>query len=285
MDFRCPNCQKELTVPDEYAGQLMKCPLCQNTFQAPALPPPVNAPAAMAPLLTPPPPVPGAEVYGVVTEPSAAKRAPEPPTSPITATPPPPPPQRKPEPPPLSMGDFTRKRTLSINPHVVSWVTPLALLLLFVLSLFTWGEAISGGDVKAVGRSAWGWGFGEANVLTLLYLLVFLVALLLSAAIAALRLAPNAVRLPSALRQLWPWRSAVVALLLFLSFFFLVLQLVTGFKASAETTGGGAVFYTTSGWAWLALLVHLTALVAALLDFWLELRGPGRPAPRVDISW
>ena len=65
MDFRCPSCQKDLTVPDEYAGQLMKCPLCQNTFQAPALPPPV-APA----------PPPASEVYSVTKEPAAVPPSP-----------------------------------------------------------------------------------------------------------------------------------------------------------------------------------------------------------------
>jgi hypothetical protein len=40
MDFQCPSCQKVLTVPDQYRGAVMKCPLCRNIFQAtPALPP------------------------------------------------------------------------------------------------------------------------------------------------------------------------------------------------------------------------------------------------------
>ena len=38
MNLLCPNCQKMLTVPEQYAGQLMKCPLCSNNFTVPALP-------------------------------------------------------------------------------------------------------------------------------------------------------------------------------------------------------------------------------------------------------
>ena len=38
MNLLCPNCQKMLTVPEQYAGQLMKCPLCNGTFTVPALP-------------------------------------------------------------------------------------------------------------------------------------------------------------------------------------------------------------------------------------------------------
>src|SRR3989442_1506053 len=39
MNLLCPNCSKMLTVPEQYAGQLMKCPLCSGTFTVPALPP------------------------------------------------------------------------------------------------------------------------------------------------------------------------------------------------------------------------------------------------------
>ena len=60
MELLCPSCQKKLTIPDQYAGQLMKCPLCQGIFTAPSLPPttspdimPGPLPAA-APAATPP---------------------------------------------------------------------------------------------------------------------------------------------------------------------------------------------------------------------------------------
>lgn len=66
MNLLCPNCQKMLTVPDHFAGQLMKCPLCDTTFTAPVLPAgtaatpvaasPVTAPSLPPPLSPPPSP-------------------------------------------------------------------------------------------------------------------------------------------------------------------------------------------------------------------------------------
>jgi hypothetical protein len=38
MELVCPNCKKKLTIPEQYAGQLMRCPLCQGTFNVPAIP-------------------------------------------------------------------------------------------------------------------------------------------------------------------------------------------------------------------------------------------------------
>ncbi len=41
----CPQCQKTLAVSDEFAGQMMRCPLCGATFQSP----PARGDAAAAP--------------------------------------------------------------------------------------------------------------------------------------------------------------------------------------------------------------------------------------------
>jgi len=35
MQFLCPHCQKKLTVQDQYADKVIKCPSCSETFQAP----------------------------------------------------------------------------------------------------------------------------------------------------------------------------------------------------------------------------------------------------------
>jgi hypothetical protein len=263
MDFRCPSCQKDLTVPDEYAGQLMKCPLCQNTFTAPALPPPV----ALAPPAAAPASQPGPATYAVVTEPPP---------------PPPPPPSQAPRrteeppqapPPPVPTGDYTRTRTIWISPRVVPWVAPAALLLAFLLTFFAWGQ-YAGTENYHI---AWGWGFSEGNVLTILYLLTLILAVLLSVAITALRLMPH-VKIPAGLQQIWPWRSGAVELLTFLGLFFLLMQLVVGFNPPDP------VLHTTAV-VWITLLLQIVALVAALLDFWLEVRGPSRPMPRVDFRW
>src|SRR5262249_19903975 len=115
-----------------------------------------------------------------------------------------------------------------------------------------------------------------------LYLLIFLLMLLLSLAIAVLRLLGNTVKLPAAVQQVWPWRSALVALLAAVTFCFLVLQLLVSFTPKGGPAGVTVV--TNAGVLW-AVVVHFIGLVGALLDFWLEMRGPSRPMPRIDISW
>jgi hypothetical protein len=271
MDFRCPSCQKDLTVPDEYAGQLMKCPLCQNTFQAPALPPPV-APTP-APPATP-------ETYAVTSEPAppapppaqqeAPRRKKEAPAAPPTP------------PPPVPTGDYTHTRSCWISPRVTPWLAPAALLLAFLLTFFPW--AIYFGVAGPEGSHiAWGWGFSQGNALTILYLLVLLFAFLLSGALTVVRFIPH-FQVPHALQQVWPWRSGAVALFAFLGLFFLVMQLFIGFEPAKEVSFDIGLLHTTVV-VWLTLLLQIVALVGALLDFWLEIRGPSRPLPRIDMSW
>ena len=52
MNLLCPNCQKPLSVPDQYAGQPMRCPLCNGTFTVP------RCRGRTAPPPPPPPPLP-----------------------------------------------------------------------------------------------------------------------------------------------------------------------------------------------------------------------------------
>ncbi len=75
MNLLCPNCQKMLTVPEQYAGQMMKCPLCAGTFTVPGLPaaaappppPPVETiPFQSDPMPPPPPPPPPTPVANVL---------------------------------------------------------------------------------------------------------------------------------------------------------------------------------------------------------------------------
>src|SRR5438270_11075967 len=77
MNLLCPNCQQQLSVGEQYAGQLMKCPLCNNNFTVPALPQTTAAPAPggpePAPAATSAPAGPApAETYGFQPEPPAA---------------------------------------------------------------------------------------------------------------------------------------------------------------------------------------------------------------------
>src|SRR5947199_10754849 len=76
MEFLCPNCQKPMNVPDQFAGTLMKCPLCAAPITVPALAPrpgPVP-PVPPGPPATPPPAVsvPRLSDTAVAPEPSPA---------------------------------------------------------------------------------------------------------------------------------------------------------------------------------------------------------------------
>src|SRR6516164_1038425 len=102
MNLLCPNCQKMLTVPEEFAGQLMKCPLCAGTFTVPGLPG-----------AAPPPPPPEPDLYSIRHEAPPPAPPPLPPvpdfelspplpptattTKPAAALAPPPPPPPPPE--------------------------------------------------------------------------------------------------------------------------------------------------------------------------------------------
>src|SRR5262249_60775840 len=81
MNLLCPSCQKMLQVPEQYAGQQMRCPLCNSTFPVPPLP---DAPSlAPSPPPPPPPATGGAEVYPLADDHNAP-----PPPLPPTAPPP-----------------------------------------------------------------------------------------------------------------------------------------------------------------------------------------------------
>lgn len=181
MNLLCPNCQKMLTVPEQYAGQLMKCPLCSNNFTVPALPPggapePPPAPAFTPPSLPPAAPEPApSDAYGLKSEPmpafgppptppaSSAEPVPAfmmPPASPaptsasLTSEPPPPAPPASP-PPPVSPGNYTDGWRVVFDPKVLQWVVPAALLLVFVLHFFPW-IGVYAGPREITSQGAWG---------------------------------------------------------------------------------------------------------------------------------
>ena len=91
MELLCPSCQQKLTIPDHFAGQMAKCPMCNHTFTAPELP--ATPAAAFVPAPSSPTPLPGAPV--VTPAPVIANPAPAvtPALAPAdghgTATPPP----------------------------------------------------------------------------------------------------------------------------------------------------------------------------------------------------
>jgi hypothetical protein len=175
MNILCPNCQKMLQVPEESAGQPMKCPLCSGTFTVPALPQ-APAPAGLPPgagseAVRPAPPsaagglspAPARQheeegVYGFVAPPPqpAYPRPPEQQAMPPTREPP----HRRADAAPLAAETaplaaetappapppgYSHTASLRLSPQVVPWVAPAAFAVIFLLLFFPWNGAYPGG--------------------------------------------------------------------------------------------------------------------------------------------
>jgi hypothetical protein len=269
MNLLCPNCQKMLTVPEQYAGQLMKCPLCNGTFTVPALPQTAALPPPVAP--GPPPPPPAPEVYPLRHEPEPVV-PPAPPPAPgtfqpepaqpfadlqgppvprdaTTAVPPPP------APPPEPSAGYQRTLTVWFSPKVIEWVAPVAVVLVFLFQIFSPWLGIYLGGLPAVTQSAWGAAFGSytadgeledqtpvkedagkpgVNWLMIFYLLPF-VFIVLPVTVGCVVLKFVNVKLPPAVEQLMPWRWGIVAAANLFVFLFLALQLLPGVGFSLES--------------------------------------------------
>jgi hypothetical protein len=311
MNLLCPNCQKMLTVPEQYAGQLMKCPLCAGTFTVPALP---SAPAApQAPGYTPSPPPP--DVHSYQQEPPSL-------TEPVDVMP-------EPHDGGAALPAGYRKTcTLTFSPKWLMWIPLGAVVLIFILQFFSWVGFYPGG-VPMVWQSAWGAAFNSVSVpeeakdeadkhkeeigvsvLTIVYVLLFVIlALPVTIAAVVFKFMPD--KLPAGLRQILPWMWGIVAAVNVLVFFFLALQLLVGFsieskakekisdqfdskikdakgeqKKVLESLKGAAlqVLHRTL-WLRLAVCLHLLVIVCALLLFWVDWRGLRRPLPRLQLQY
>jgi hypothetical protein len=286
MNLLCPHCQKMVTVPDEYAGQLMKCPLCANTFPAPALavPPGAGPVAASAP-----PASPRAGGSGPAAAPrgentfrfaSAREAQPGPPPQeparefPAAAAPAP--------------AGYQRTATIWISPRVAPWIAPVAMVVVLVLSFFPWLNVFirpASDDAKSTvqGTSAWSLAFGDKmNGLTLLYLLLMLAAVVLAMAVVIL---PRAsLRLPPVVQQFMLWRSEIVGGVALLAFVVLVIQLLIGFNQETNKDNVLPIYGYRTLWLRLAVLAQFLAVLGAGLELWLAVRK-SRPLPRIDVSW
>jgi|SRR5579884_956721 len=324
MNLLCPNCQKMLTVPDEFAGQTMKCPLCSGNFTVPGLPgaaPPSSSSAG-----------PETDVYSIRHEPSP------PPPPPLSFSPPPPPlpetattltPASAPKP-SLTDTDYQHSLSGSLNPHVLPWIAPVCLLLVFFLQFFDWDGIYPGGELAVTGN-AWRAAFGAytvdgdlknlvrfgeddmlkpgVSVLTIFYLILFFPALIVT--IGSVVLPMLQIKLPPQVERLMPWRWGIVAAANLLVFLFLALQLLLGFSLdsyyrdwvdketkiteSNPTTQARKTTDATRGellerlrhtfWLRLVVLLHLIAILSSALMFWIDRRGALRPLPRWELRW
>jgi hypothetical protein len=234
-----------LTVPEEFAGQLMKCPLCEGTFTVPGLPDSSSPPSSPAG-------EPEMDIYAIRHEPpppSATPPVSEPaPSPPSTATTPtlPPAPTSAPSPTPQ---DYQRTLGASLNTTVLPWIAPACLVLIFFLQFAEWDGLYPGGEPAAT-ANAWYAAFGKYpvdgdlkslvpmmgdekykpgwSVLTVFYLFLFVPALV--ATIASVVLPLFKIKLPNQIEKLMPWRWGIVAAVNLFLFFFLGLQALLGFS-------------------------------------------------------
>jgi hypothetical protein len=280
MELLCPSCQQRIAIPDQYAGQLMKCPLCQGTFTAPNLPGAVAQPAAPTPSPPTPPPV-SAETFSYrepVTPPPPSPYVTPEPARPRIERPPAPP-----EPPPPPPGDYTRVRTLLINPRVVPWIAPISLTLLFLLSFFPWlsyaavipQARIDVAELLA-SRNLWTASFSapiEPSLLVFLLLTVILAWLL---SIVSFLMGQGIIPLPPAMYLLRIWRVLIVLGFALFGFVFFLIAYLQG------TFGTGP--YPITPWMKLAFRLHVLALIGLGLEFWLDRRRMRNlPSPKIEL--
>ncbi|MFO0864212.1 MAG: hypothetical protein U0744_06080 [Gemmataceae bacterium] len=312
MELICPGCTKKLNIADQYAGQTVRCPLCSKMFQAPTLSPPVlAAPMVAPPAAAPPPPLTPLDSAA----PSKPMTLPIPgPVSSITPPPPPSPPQEiftfadghgehapasppmvahplpantsppaaaayapievaanlapEPVPPP---GDYTKSIVWRVRPDILSWVTAICLAAIFVLSLFPWVVVL--GDLASY--SLWGLAFSVTSAIYMLYV-IFTIFLALPLAWVLLAFEKGWLPKIPALAPVWPWRHVVLGGILLLP----LLLTVPGYL-TAMFVGVPLGFALK-----LALRLHLVAVVALLLHFWIERRAKQNlPLPRISIRW
>jgi hypothetical protein len=268
MNLLCPNCQKMLTVAEEFSGQLMKCPLCEGTFTVPALPAagePAEVPAGAASHSAG-----GAEVYGLQEPPAeppsngALSRGPVPPgdrtldlpssspdaeetSSRITAEPSEAADKLAPTP---RAGEHSVYIPLSMD--VLRWVAPGALLLIFIFQMFPWVGLYPGGYEVATqnawgaafgsqpednGLQEWGWPSDEGelgmSLVTLFYLIpCFFLVFAVTVACAVAELLAD--KLPQVLWPIYPWRWAIALGANVFLLLILLMQLAVGFELESR---------------------------------------------------
>lgn len=246
MRLLCPNCQKELQVPDQYAGQLMKCPLCAGNFSVPTL---AQIPGGVA-APPPPPPLPAEmPVYRAPEVPQAPTPAPvRQPAVPAAPPPPPPPP-----------GSFGHNRSYEIHAKLIAWIAPLSLLIVVGLMFMPWVGMYPGGQ-PAVTQDALNIAFGGVwydkpgwygystnekpwsiyyagkiddlidpgiGLLMIFFIVAVLLALVLALASAAFSF--GLLPVPAGLLSFWGLRSLFIGLLSLAALVLLGIQVYSGF--------------------------------------------------------
>lgn len=251
MNILCPSCQKMLQVPDQFAGQMMKCPLCGNNFTVPSLP---AAGAGMASAGAAQSVSPAAPAAGYQTVYSFQLNT----------------------------------RFLAWIPTVA---LTLVVFLLFLPWLETGVSVSddrmpSTGWQTAFGDLASGAGMLYV-VLVILSLMLSVVAAVLPL-LPAQQLPPALQQVMPWRSAAVAVAAALVFLLLALQLGVLGFGPESNENhpifAHFQLRRDQALHFTKTVFVRLALFCHLIAVLGAGLDAWVSMRGPSKPPPRIDIN-
>ena len=268
MDLFCPHCTRRVTVPDDKAGKVMSCPLCTKQFMAPSLAPPAVAPK---PPSTPPASSPPAETYGMGAAPAPPLMQPAAAPKPASAPSQPAPAPFSPPPPPAPPGDYSRSVVFHLNDTWLAFVPPACVLLIFVLSFFTWHatETTTAANFWAL---FWSQQLGHFIAYFILMFLCFplvFVALIFDQGwiVASPQLAP-----------ILTFKNLIIGLLLSIAFLLLCYDYADG--NFIQKSNPIAVPMK------IAIRLHFVALLASFLMFWLHWRKKSNlPLPKCEVRW
>jgi hypothetical protein len=296
MELLCPLCQCRLSIGDQHAGQLVRCPTCSGMFQAPTLPdmptsappppPPVTPPSTFkvdepAPTPASPPPAAGAPVSPPPGAETPAASAPLPET-PAPSTPL-----------PSLEGGFNHVYVVTFSLSVMSWVAVVGMGLIFLLSFMPWSvpdaeyrvqvpkskkkdadeaviptKKITAPDTESL-ETMWSSPF-------VLYIIFYF--LTLTFAVVAILVDKKIIKLPDPVKKLRRWRSLIVAGLAAVGFFALLLHWASTLNFFTYNPNT-AVFS-------IVMFVQFLVMVGPLLEYWLQQRKKDeRPVPRIEFRW
>lgn len=271
MNLLCPSCQKMLQVPDQYAGQQMRCPMCNSIFTVPGLPAPPGPAAAPPPPAPPPPPLPPSDPYRGPGGPAEV----EPIMDLGSAPPPPPPPWTRPA--PIQERDYIKMKSCFISKRVVPWITPICMFLVLIFSFIPW---IGEGDFSF---NVWSLGYGKGadfpkfgGPIFIFYTLFIIFGLVASVVFLLMNL--GVIPVPPALYKV---RAIIAGVFVWSSFLMLFMHVLIHLMSSGKGGQVGGVIWLNL-WGLIGWWFHCIAFWALLIQMWLELRGPAAPSPRVD---
>jgi hypothetical protein len=252
-----------LQVLDQFAGQMMKCPMCAGTFTVPGL---QSTPPAPGPVMTP----------------SATAAPPVMPFPTDGAAAPP--------------AGYQHVYSMTLRPGLVSWLAPVSQVLVLILMFFPWvksGIGLAEPEMLPT-FSGWQTAFGEySSAAGTLFALLFFLTLLTALAGVVMSFAPPEA-LPPAIRPLTPWIGSLVGVGALLCLLLLVAQVFSSFgpeQADYNKILGEVARktlynnFTHTVWLRLAIFCEVLSVVGAGLGTWMNLRGKQFPPPRIDLTW